>query len=600
MRRAAWSRPAIRGASLRRALAVALITAALLMPALVTNAQAPSFFFDFDNPPSAPSGMSASYTIQQGSLMSNGVGGSQAVGITSANPNVTLTLYTLSQSVYVTTVEAYVYNSSSGNACFQIHYPNPGDIQGAACRWGSGTVSFVMNKLVPMNFYVVHVQSGFGGTRTISYDNLRLYVDTSQSPTPMPSPTPTPTPSPTPTLLPPSGSFIRPCPLLGRDADFSGFPGRWQILSESLIGYNRFQGLLMLPGHKLGIQLPLRPDVKYQISGSFYPERIVDTPRSLYVSLGASTFIVQPPLYRDESVSFEFPPATFQPGPDGTYMLILERPSTDNGLFEIKRICVSEYRERDVPISETETEDEPPAACQACDPPDSILDIFGIIGWLLCGIRNFFECVIVPFLAALARGVLDLLATALSFIGWIVRVVFDGLLWLAQIIVAPAIFVIAHIRNFFEGVNNELQVGTLASIGNVGVSYIRDLPTMLGNALFSIGNELGNVLANARSIFDLIGGLFNLFVRGLAYLITLTPLIIETLISGFNASATAISGSPICTNSSDFLYAVCLGFYVIDNTVLSGPAFYLIPVAIGLLVFDTFIWAFQAIRRAFS
>jgi hypothetical protein len=111
---------------------------------------------------------------------------------------------------------------------------------------------------------------------------------------------------------------------------------------------------------------------------------------------------------------------------------------------------------------------------------------------------------------------------------------------------------------------------------------------------------LGNVLANARSIFDLIGGLFNLFVRGLAYLITLTPLIIETLISGFNASATAISGSPICTNSSDFLYAVCLGFYVIDNTILSGPAFYLIPIAIGLLVFDTFVWAFQAIRRAFS
>jgi hypothetical protein len=597
MRRAAWSRPAIRGASLRRALAVALITAALLMPALVTNAQAPSFFFDFDNPPSAPSGMSASYTIQQGSLMSNGVGGSQAVGITSANPNVTITLYTLSQSVYVTAVEAYVYNSSSGNACFQIQYPNLGDVQGSACRWGSGTVSFVMNKLVPMNFYVVHVQSGFGGTRTISYDNLRLYVDTSQSPTPMPSPTPTPTPSPTPSPTPtPIGGqppLGVPCRLLGADANFTGFPGRWQIVQGDPI--KTWQGLLLTAGSQIRLRLPLAESRRYRITGVYTVgfRELLTGGEKFYVGLGGVT--MEFPL---ENVTtpqiISVPPVQYPPTDDGYYLTLTAPEGTEFGLV-IRDICVSEVPSEDQPVTSGSAE-----TCSACDPPQSLFDIFGIIGWLLCGIRNFFECLFIPFLRGLLQGLLNLVATALSFIQWIVETAFNGVLWIVQILVAPFIWIIAHIRNFFTNVANDLQVGTLASLGNIGVSYARDLPTMLGNGLASLGNELSNILQNARSVFDLIGGLFNLFVRGLAYLITLTPLIIETLISGFNASATAISGSPICTNSSDFLYAVCLGFYVIDNTILSGPAFYLIPLVIGLLVFDTFVWAFQAIRKAFS
>ena len=428
MRRAAWSRPAIRGASLRRAIAVAL--AALMLAALFSaptaSAQTNVIQVTFDTPPYT---YPASYSFRDFSVHQTNTYSAGYVGqaITSSGNRHTYggpetglaAAFTMRfwSPVPVHTISAWVYlaPSSSANGCLRW-----GNLQ-LVCVSPSPNWQYVQ-ATYPAN--VTTIQLSFSvysmTTTTVGLDQVTIW------PTAPSTPTPTPTPSPTPTLLPPSGVSIGSCPLLGRDADFSGFPGRWQILSERLIGYNRFQGLLMLPGHKLGIQLPLRPDVKYQISGSFYPERIVDTPRSLYVSLGASTFIVQPQLYRDESVSFEFPPATFQPGPDGTYMLILERPSTDNGLFEIKRICVSEYRERDVPISETETEDEPPAACQACDPPDSILDIFGIIGWLLCGIRNFFECVIVPFLAALARGVLDLLATALSFIEWIVRVVLMG------------------------------------------------------------------------------------------------------------------------------------------------------------------------------
>jgi hypothetical protein len=437
---------------------------------------------------------------------------------------------------------------------------------------------------IQLNFWVYSMT-----TTTVGLDQVTIWPTEPSTPTPSPTPTPTITPTPIGGQPPLAVS----CRLLGSAAIFQPFPGSWRIDSGNPARVG--SGVLLPQGSAISIPLNLDPNKHYRITGAFTTEGIA--PGSWSIALGgAAPFQIAYPDNFSRQI-LEITPGRYPPF-NGYALTLSASTEVEVGLV-IENICVSEVQVS-AGGSGNGSGGGREGVCSACDPPDSVLDIFGIIGWLLCGIRNFFECVFLPFLRGLLQGLLNLIAAALSFIEWVIQTVFNAVLWIIQIIVAPAIWVIAHIRNFFTNIGNDLQGGTLASLGNIGISYIRDLPTMLGNALAGLANELVYVLANARSIFDLIGGLFSLFVRGLAYLITLTPLIIETLISGFNASATAISGSPICTNSSDFLYAVCLGFYVIDNTVLSGPAFYLIPVAIGLLVFDTFIWAFQAIRRAFS
>jgi hypothetical protein len=593
MRRAAWSRPAIRGASLRRAIAVAL--AALMIGAFFSaptaSAQTNVIQVTFDTPPYT---YPASYSFRDFSVHQTNTYSAGYVGqaITSSGDRHTYggrdsglaAAFTMRfwSPVPVHTISAWVYldPSSSANGCLRW-----GNLQ-LVCVSPSPNWQYVQ-ATYPAN--VTAIQLSFGvysmTTTTVGLDQVTIW------PTAPSTPTPTPTPSPTPIGgQPPLGV---PCRLLGADANFTGFPGRWQIVQGDPI--KTWQGLLLTADSQIRLRLPLAESRRYRITGVYTVgfRELLTGGEKFYVGLGGVT--MEFPL---ENVTtpqiISVPPVQYPPTDDGYYLTLTAPEGTEFGLV-IRDICVSEVPSEDQPVTSGSAE-----TCSACDPPQSLFDIFGIIGWLLCGIRNFFECLFIPFLRGLLQGLLNLVPTALSFIQWIVETAFNGVLWIVQILVAPFIWIIAHIRNFFTNVANDLQVGTLASLGNIGVSYARDLPTMLGNGLASLGNELSNILQNARSVFDLIGGLFNLFVRGLAYLITLTPLIIETLISGFNASATAISGSPICTNSSDFLYAVCLGFYVIDNTILSGPAFYLIPLVIGLLVFDTFVWAFQAIRKAFS
>lgn len=146
---------------------------------------------------------------------------------------------------------------------------------------------------------------------------------------------------------------------------------------------------------------------------------------------------------------------------------------------------------------------------------------------------------------------------------------------------------------------NDLQVGTSAALLNVIASNVRDMPTILGNGLAFLGEQFFVLIQNAESFFEVVIGLFAWFLQAIAYLITLVPLIISALVTGFNAAAVPISGSPLCGAPGDFLYAPCLGFYILDNTLFSGPAFYLLPLVIGILVFDTFIWALAKFREAF-
>ena len=598
MRRAAWSRPAIRGASLRRAIAVAL---AALMLAALFSAPTASHAQSGCNPLGYDWCVEYDFAVSDHGFVPSPAflnpvwvagQGWQAMPSSSNPVRRQIQIYkSLPLTVFLGTIEIEFYavrghfdtNPNGGDGYFVNTMPA---FYNLGTHSGDGTRTTTVNtnaSAIGLQLQVgLRYGSDPGGTGIIKKVRLRGNGT---------SPLPTPTPSPTPIGgQPPLGV---PCRLLGADANFTGFPGRWQIVQGDPI--KTWQGLLLTAGSQIRLRLPLAESRRYRITGVYTVgfRELLTGGEKFYVGLGGVT--MEFPL---ENVTtpqiISVPPVQYPPTDDGYYLTLTAPEGTEFGLV-IRDICVSEVPSEDQPVTSGSAE-----TCSACDPPQSLFDIFGIIGWLLCGIRNFFECLFIPFLRGLLQGLLNLVATALSFIQWIVETAFNGVLWIVQILVAPFIWIIAHIRNFFTNVANDLQVGTLASLGNIGVSYARDLPTMLGNGLASLGNELSNILQNARSVFDLIGGLFNLFVRGLAYLITLTPLIIETLISGFNASATAISRSPICTNSSDFLYAVCLGFYVIDNTILSGPAFYLIPLVIGLLVFDTFVWAFQAIRKAFS
>lgn len=157
-----------------RWLVIAALVLTFCLAPISVDAQAPYYLFTFDDPIVTPPGGAAAYSITQGYIGGFGVDGSSAVLNTSNSPNVLIMTITLYQSVYISTVELYYIAPQGGNACFQFHWDN--QIQGHDCRHGTGWGGFPLNKTVPPVFEVRHVMIGYGNTRTIGFDNLKLNV----------------------------------------------------------------------------------------------------------------------------------------------------------------------------------------------------------------------------------------------------------------------------------------------------------------------------------------------------------------------------------------------------------------------------------------
>jgi hypothetical protein len=318
---------------------------------------------------------------------------------------------------------------------------------------------------------------------------------------------------------------------------------------------------------------------------------------SFVASVGGLPYTIQPADSAEHT--FETEPIQY---PTGATTLGLSKPATDSVDVVIKFFCLSAVQGSG--SGAITTGGDKNDQCETCDPPISITDIPGILNWLLCNIRRLWTCYLLPILTNILSFIGTIIKFILSFFGWIVRGIGDILNWVAGLISSVWGSITGWISNLFAGVNNDFHSSGIADDMNIAASRTRDLPTAIGNGISTLGGQLSQIFTNTGQglggFTNFIWRLINFGASAIAYVIGLIPLVIQSFVDGINSASTPPSGSPLCSNPASLAYYPCLGFYVLDNTIFAGPAGYLFPVLIGIIVFYNLVWIFTRIKEELS
>lgn len=386
------------------------------------------------------------------------------------------------------------------------------------------------------------------------------------------------------------------------------------------------QGLYLKPDQSATLSsIQLSPTKQYQISVWY---RVASpgayTHQSFWVKLGAGPGGgLKVPL--DETATgrqhattpySNFVPTTsIAAGGISIYDLKIYRPSTisepqyDIGLT-IDYMCVSEYVSASGGGSGGGSgENTTSGACQICtytpapvNTGDALLNIRNavqnvwnaIVAQLWCNLRRFFECVLMSILGQIAQAIVDFLAFVLGLGYWLVQTAGGLINWVVSAIYAVVRWFGGSIVNIARGLINFLQTIGLLDLLNRILGAIASIPSFIGqiiNFIVGIFQFLGQAIG---AVVQLVTMIWQFFIT----MIQAVVVIIRSIFDGFNtASLGTISGSVICSTPSTIGYDVCLGFYILDNTVFSGPAYYLFIIVVGLASLDTLVWALGVIRK---
>ena len=186
----------------------------VLLSTAPVAAQTDHIYQDFDNPVLIPPWLYGA----TGQIIAGVLGTPSASGVAllatgdnnTIGPSQGIAVYhefVLPNSVYITSVTAWVYNDANNMSSFQL-IEWDADTGAHIFTWsvggsGTGNRTLTLNRVVSRKFWVALHKSGFGGTSTIGIDNLRINVDQLLSPTALPTFTPTSVP---PTPVPPTST----------------------------------------------------------------------------------------------------------------------------------------------------------------------------------------------------------------------------------------------------------------------------------------------------------------------------------------------------------------------------------------------------------
>jgi hypothetical protein len=400
--------------------------------------------------------------------------------------------------------------------------------------------------------------------------------------------------------------------LMGDDSVFRNFPGAWRVIQGS--GVNppgQTFGLLLPPGSEVQYPLGMYKDDRYAIRvfWRIATPSVLLSDQQFFIKINSNQFGIT--LEPDTSEhNYTVPPANYNSNADGSYTLGLWNPADvpDVGL-EISYICVVDTTQRGGNSAYV------PASCQACiftpslNPFELISNLFA---WLVCVVRRLFECELIAVLEGIWSVVNDILLFCASFGLWLSRTLSAFVQNQGENAVITARYVGGHLNNVGSAINTQANaIGAsfdyaifqsgVADTSNQISGGVQNIPIAIGNGLNQVGGLMNSAVNVGVDAIGLIGNLVNLFLQAIGYLLYIVPIIFSSIVDGFNMGAFApISGSPTCTEPTTFLYYPCLGFYVLDNTVFQGPAFYLAPVLLAVMAWDTLVWAIQRFKDAFS
>ncbi len=138
------------------------------------------------------------------------------------------------------------------------------------------------------------------------------------------------------------------------------------------------------------------------------------------------------------------------------------------------------------------------------------------------------------------------------------------------------------------------------------INGLRDvLVTLLNNLLTAINTLIAALAPVALGIVNALIAVINLAIGVFSLILQqlmLLPRMAAVAITAFNnAAATPIPGAPDCaTLASGGDNPLCVAIYILDNTLMKGPAGALIPLLLGAASIWIIAWSINRIRSAFQ
>lgn len=258
------------------------------------------------------------------------------------------------------------------------------------------------------------------------------------------------------------------------------------------------------------------------------------------------------------------------------------------------------------------------AECKVCTYApvgDPAVDIPELVQWLECAIAQIWHCQAKQILV----GIWTVVSQILMFLGmlrlWLAATIGSFVAWINADIQVIMRYFSAMFRNLQTALQNAISYGPssvtyvtqsggsnfwdfLLSIVNGITGALNNFKEIMMSLLDKVYSLLMAVLGFVQTIITLI---LSLVGSGVTTLISMASNIITALISGFNGGAVTLGdGALTCNEPGSMLYYPCLGFYVLDNTIFSGPVGYMVPLIIGAVSIDLLMWGLNRIKAIFA
>ena len=455
--------------------------------------------------------------------------------------------------------------------------------------------------------------------------------------------TSTPTLTPTPTLAPPptdttnGGGGVVPinnqCVLLGHNSayfvDLVNNPA-WKLHSIAFpVGYTGGLPLMSSTGYA-DLLLTLSRLSEYKVEVQYHvmpdPDTGIINPGTFAISLGKSKYIAIPVTggYSIPQV-FDIPASNYEPnslGPVGydSYILEIAQLASDfNRTLNIDSICVYDATQD---VSPTNLQLPQPGSgaglgitgdgsvggtgatnefitCTAAPvfvSNGNILDVFNYVNfgkWVWQELQLFFGCTLLPALRGMWNSIVGIIQTFIYFVQYLGATLGRVVEWWISVVGQGADWLGSIFNNVFQTVFNAL----ITLLNSLGL-------TDLANGIIRFIVGLPIFISTATAIIGVIWGIVTYWIGVIGTLIltaiTAVPLLVLSILNGFNATPAIPIYAAACTSSNTILYGPCLGFYILDNTVFAGPAYYFFLGLNGFIAFNVILSTIAKIQKALT
>lgn len=257
----------------------------------------------------------------------------------------------------------------------------------------------------------------------------------------------------------------------------------------------------------------------------------------------------------------------------------------------IESVCITEDDGGEIP---------PPDFGYTCDiiTPPAGNDLGAWVSYHWENLNKFFHCE----LMILLNKIYSLLKQQFQMLGYSAR-------WFMSAARSQATWLDTDLFPYLDGHFRNMAIGQVTNIeGESGATLWDVLAALIEAVLGPMVGILGQIatmlidLVNmaADLLFDLLSaviGLILMFISQLLSLLLLGQQLLSSIVAAYHsATPTPIPGMPTCEDPRSS--AICIGIWITDNTVFSGPGAVIIPLIVGIAAIHLLLWVVGEIKRS--